>query len=242
LLTSQIEIGTIPYQSQHTAARAEHTLRSFIEESEQITGTNASFYLFSKTFPVHHPDILADATEVHSYLRSLGGGELRVEQGVHSMPCSLVLLLTKRLTVPHTPGPRGSPIEGRELTTQFFVGGLNSGSPIHYHALAVNVVALGRKEWLVARPEHAFYTNQPAAEMVRDELGDGDDINGSLSFDSVHSLRGQFVHFIQNPLDIVIVPSDWAHGTLNTEFTVGMAVETLHPPTMTRLNGAPEIL
>ena len=84
------------------------------------------------------------------------------------------------------------------MKTHFFAGGQNSGSPVHFHALAVNVVAWGRKEWWVAPVRKSFYTNEPAA--VRRARIAAQAIESGMPTSS----SSEFTHFVQNALDIVV--------------------------------------
>lgn len=81
---------------------------------------------------------------------------------------------------------------------------------MHFHALAVNIVAWGQKEWWVAPVQKSFYTNEPAAvrrariTARANELG----IPPSPAPD--------FIHFVQNALDIVVRKTLSSRTTLQT--------------------------
>lgn len=150
-------------------------------------------------------------------------------------------------------GPPATPIAGRELSTNFFIGGDQSGSHTHFHSLAFNVIASGQKRWWIARPHHAFYTKESIGsrkarvqhQQEQTEQGaaaEGASSLSALSWPLTVSRADQFVTFIQKEMDLLIIPSDFAHATENYGFTVGMAVETTHCPTGTTLTGGPEDL
>ena len=68
-----------------------------------------------------------------------------------------------------------------------------TGAPVHFHALAFNLLAWGRKDWWVAPVRHASYSNEPAATRYR-----------RLETESHNRTPSHFAHFVQHPLDIVV--------------------------------------
>jgi ankyrin repeat protein len=105
-----------------------------------------------------------------------------------------------------------------EPKPQFFLGPPGSGAPLHWHKDAWNVVAWGRKHWWMLPPVLAVYSAQPPVEWAAEPervfagLGPG----GS-------DLRP--LECVQEAGDVLYVPAGWAHAVLNTEVTVGAAVE-----------------
>ena len=106
-------------------------------------------------------------------------------------------------------GPEGSapPMHPGAVTPQFFLGGAGTGAPLHFHEAAVNVLAFGRKDWLLLPPSLAAFSTQPARRLFA-----GPPPPGAL-------------RCTQMAGDIVFVPEAWAHATLNTRTSVGHALE-----------------
>eukprot|EP00049_Salpingoeca_infusionum_P015303 m.295425 g.295425 ORF g.295425 m.295425 type:complete len:663 (-) comp15854_c1_seq2:2505-4493(-) len=91
---------------------------------------------------------------------------------------------------------------------QLFVGPECSGSPMHFHGDALNFLATGSKLWFLRSPVHPTYSKQHP----------------------LHSLfplsrTNQDIVCTQLPGDLIFVPRDWSHATLNLELTAGFAVE-----------------
>lgn len=85
-----------------------------------------------------------------------------------------------------------------------FMGPEGSGASAHVHAGAINAVMFGRKRWFVAPPLRSVYSSVPTRDFEFDD--------DTLVCD-------------QSDGDVVIVPYDWGHATLNLMDTVGVAVE-----------------
>eukprot|EP00750_Incisomonas_marina_P033424 INCI9869.1.p1 GENE.INCI9869.1~~INCI9869.1.p1 ORF type:complete len:755 (-),score=123.60 INCI9869.1:97-2361(-) len=191
---SMVEVAVVPYIADHIQKQT-MTLREFLDSAGPTCSTIGSVDSSSTKYlfsTAFAPSLMSNASDIETYLRAVAGRELLIEAG------------------------------SGQMKTHFFAGGQNSGSPVHFHALAVNVVAWGRKEWWVAPVRKSFYTNEPAA--VRRARIAAQAIESGMPTSS----SSEFTHFVQNALDIVVIPTDVAHTTLNSEFTVGMAIEVTH--------------
>lgn len=108
---------------------------------------------------------------------------------------------------------------------QFYLGGVGTGAPVHFHGHAVNSMAYGekvscpshlclpsfltnRQRWILFPPELAFYSTKPSLSFFREDAR----VEGSLQ---CHQRSG----------DVMFVPSLWGHGTLNTRESIGVAHE-----------------
>jgi ribosomal protein L16 Arg81 hydroxylase len=96
---------------------------------------------------------------------------------------------------------------------------VGSGSPFHFHQPAFNVLAHGRKQWLMQPPWQAFTSTWPP----------------SLSSQSRGAAPG-LTDIIESPLecfqesgDVMVVPALWAHATLNLDESIGVAFEVAIP-------------
>ena len=103
-----------------------------------------------------------------------------------------------------------------EMSWQTFLGGDGSGATIHWHAAAFNVLYIGTKEWRVTPPKYKGWSGMPAKRLVE-------------QLDDSYTLR-----CTQHEGDIIYLPEDWGHMTMNHGFTIGAAV--LLPPGLHKLN------
>jgi hypothetical protein len=98
-------------------------------------------------------------------------------------------------------------------TPQFYLGGPGSGSPLHIHKDAFNTLMYGKKRWFLISPASALYSTVPISTWV---------VNTSL--DGPKAPKGLQM-CTQNAGDVLYIPHGWAHGVLNLETSVGVAVE-----------------
>lgn len=95
------------------------------------------------------------------------------------------------------------------VLTEFSLGPPLSGANIHFHGAVFTGVVHGRKRWGLVPPAHAYFGTVP----------------GRRWFDSP-AAREPFVrHCIQRAGDILFVPRNWGHATLNIQTTVGVVSE-----------------
>lgn len=95
---------------------------------------------------------------------------------------------------------------------QFYLGPVDSGAPLHYHADAINVLAHGTKHWYLQPPQDAEYHTNPVFEWE------------TLSLPLYPESRKP-IECTQQAGDLIYVPQGWAHATLNWQESVGVAVE-----------------
>ena len=98
-------------------------------------------------------------------------------------------------------------------TPQFYLGGPGSGSPLHIHKDAFNTLMYGKKRWFLISPASALYSTVPISTWV---------VNTSL--EGPKAPKGLQM-CTQNAGDVLYIPHGWAHGVLNLETSVGVAVE-----------------
>lgn len=108
---------------------------------------------------------------------------------------------------------------------QLFFGPAGSGAPFHVHTCAFNAIAYGRKIWFMLPPVHALFSMKALADFLaeaRDCIADATACTPSMGpgFPFEH-----IVVIEQRAGDIVYVPGGWSHAVINTEPTVGAAVE-----------------
>jgi hypothetical protein len=96
---------------------------------------------------------------------------------------------------------------------QFYLGGPGTGSPFHFHKDAFNALMYGKKRWFLIPPASALYSTVPISTWV---------VNTSL--DGPKAPKGLQM-CTQNAGDVLYIPHGWAHGVVNLETSVGVAVE-----------------
>lgn len=96
---------------------------------------------------------------------------------------------------------------------QFYLGSAGTGAPVHFHTHAYNVLVHGRKKWTLLPPRHSLYATEH--------------IQNWLKGDQYKKLKeeGAMLECIQEPGDVLYVPSSWGHGVLNLAESVGYAME-----------------
>ena len=98
---------------------------------------------------------------------------------------------------------------------QLGLGPPGSGAMPHYHSEAVNILLFGLKLWTVWAPQHAAFSGANARDFFEHAL-DGS-AGGGGEFPSIS--------FIQEPGDLVYLPSFYGHATLNLADSFSIAIE-----------------
>lgn len=150
--------------------------------------------------------------------------------GVASSAVTLSMVANQNATAPQnspsyaftTPNPRWSkqlrddcplpsfvPVADASDEIQFYLGPAGSGAPMHFHGHAVNTLAFGEKRWFIYPPSDAFYSTQPALDFVQ---------SSSPSVSAAWQCT-------QHSGDIMFVPTQWSHSTLNVKQSIGVAHE-----------------
>eukprot|EP00117_Sycon_ciliatum_P033742 scpid43672/ scgid25899/ JmjC domain-containing protein 8; Jumonji domain-containing protein 8 len=101
---------------------------------------------------------------------------------------------------------------------QLIVGPSGAGSPPHFHGLAVNFLAFGRKRWLLAAPSHAQFTTQTALEWFQQHDRTSNPAAGSAT-------HLAYTECVQSAGDALVVPDSWGHAVLNQQNSIAVAVE-----------------
>jgi hypothetical protein len=102
----------------------------------------------------------------------------------------------------------------------FSMGGLHSGAPFHFHQSAWLYLCAGQKEWIAAPYLHVL--PQDLVWMSLAKIKARHDFRDIFSSDNV-------IHAVQQPGDLVLLPSFWHHATLNlADYTVGLGGQQ-HP-------------
>ena len=105
--------------------------------------------------------------------------------------------------------------------SQFYLGAVGTGAPLHHHFGAWNAVVYGKKAWVLMPPGNASFSRMPAAEMVH-RLASEDAEAGYVV--------GAKVRCVQNAGDMIVVPPHWGHLTYNLATSIGLAKEFMPSP------------
>ncbi len=132
---------------------------------------------------------------------------------------------------------------------QFYLGPAGTGAPVHFHGHAINTLAYGEKvfevrlictwyiipillqKWVLYPPNEGFYTTIAALDFFK-MLSSYDHEKSIDSLTSNHTVNEHIADLQRGALrctqyagDIMYVPTMWAHGTLNTKQSIGVAHE-----------------
>jgi len=99
---------------------------------------------------------------------------------------------------------------------QFYLGPVLSGSPIHFHRNAWNILIYGQKRWFLYPPDKAFYSKEHVWDWWKKSNQDGR-WEGS-----------QPLECVQYPGDMIFVPDMWGHGVINLKESIGLASEFIY--------------
>lgn len=101
------------------------------------------------------------------------------------------------------------------IAQQFYLGGMGTGAPIHYHGDAWNVCAYGARRWFLFAPQSSTYSKIPMKEWVE--------------YDYPKLKKSERpMECMQRAGDVIFVPHMFGHGTYNVQESVGVAVEIQH--------------
>eukprot|EP00746_Dinoflagellata_sp_MGD_P014902 gnl/MRDRNA2_/MRDRNA2_132865_c0_seq1.p1 gnl/MRDRNA2_/MRDRNA2_132865_c0~~gnl/MRDRNA2_/MRDRNA2_132865_c0_seq1.p1 ORF type:complete len:268 (-),score=50.66 gnl/MRDRNA2_/MRDRNA2_132865_c0_seq1:58-861(-) len=118
--------------------------------------------------------------------------------------------------------------------SQFYLGGRGTGSPLHFHTDAANVLAYGRKLYILYPPPYATFSAAATLEGLQQGVYNGSSVGSDPVQERVMQLGdyGAGVHagieFVQEAGDVVFVPGGWGHLILNLEPSIGIAYEMLN--------------
>lgn len=123
-------------------------------------------------------------------------------------------LVTRAFPSPSVICPLAHRNTGKD-SIHFFLGSANSGAPFHIHADAINVITKGRKKWFIAPPIQALYSRKHIAQWLKED------------YEAIAKEKRP-LECVQEEGDIVYIPFDWGHATINLELTFGFALELLN--------------
>lgn len=89
---------------------------------------------------------------------------------------------------------------------QFAMGPSGSGAAWHINDMAINVLGYGRKRWFLQRPGIGNFTIKPVRAWLANDYA---------------TVQDSVLECVQEPGDVLFLPSFWNHQTLNIEASVG---------------------
>ena len=150
----QVSTATIPHRRQHSSpyrkvSDVKTSLNEYLDGIHNTPSTafggpssSAVRYLFSTQFYRQHPEILEGMQAPFDWMRQL----------------------------PNTTVQRANDFDSEswplELNAQIYIGAPGSGAPAHYHQMALNFLAFGRKLWAVTFPQDARYSVLPVSRSL----------------------------------------------------------------------------
>ena len=131
---------------------------------------------------------------------------------------------------------------------QFMLGPAGSGAAPHFHGPAINMLAIGRKEWFLFAPADAFFTVRHVAQWLRDfnsSVPSSEQASALEAFAGAPHQDGSppphlynavagapagnapvvSLRCVQLPGDAMVVPDLWGHAVLNKAVSLAIAVE-----------------
>ena len=113
---------------------------------------------------------------------------------------------------------------------QFLLGGIGSGSMMHFHGSAVNLLLVGLKVWVLFPPTHAFFARERAFDWFnvsykRDFLDCSTSYTVTPTVDSSNKACIPHISFLQKAGDIVYIPEHWGHAVFNLADSFALAIE-----------------
>ena len=120
---------------------------------------------------------------------------------------------------------------------QFYLGSPGTGAPMHVHKDAWNALIYGQKRWYLLPPSVSLYSTISATEWVQNLLklreyrknknqGNITSIYNSFPPSFINDeLDSEIIECTQEAGDVMYVPHGWGHAVLNTQTSIGVAVE-----------------
>jgi len=116
--------------------------------------------------------------------------------------------------------------EGVPRFLQFYLGGENTGAPLHLHCPAINFLIHGKKRWFFYPPAKSITSKKQANTWLLDEMKEKQlyEETGEGRYETIppESLPYECE---QNSGDILFVPPTWGHLIVNTAESIGLAIE-----------------
>ena len=106
-------------------------------------------------------------------------------------------------------------IDYRQAKSLMILGAAGTGTGFHSHTSAYNALVYGRKRWYLLPPLLPRVIDMDTALPWYEVL----------TYENLNKLPVKPIVFDQYPGEVVYIPSDWYHATVNMDLSVGIAVE-----------------
>mmetsp|Transcript_2218 Transcript_2218/g.3345 ORF Transcript_2218/g.3345 Transcript_2218/m.3345 type:complete len:174 (-) Transcript_2218:86-607(-) len=120
---------------------------------------------------------------------------------------------------------------------QLFLGPDGSGSPIHFHHQAFNLVTFGAKRWRFLPPSHRIYDKGSSRDFWRtvsdkrqhelDEARSQSESVGNLDEAGDAHRHLYDLECVQKEGDLLYIPARWSHSVENLGDTASVAMELI---------------
>ena len=188
-----VEMSTIPYPKLFLRNSSSTSIAAFLQLKDGITSRVPT------TTTTTHTATMTTADPPYIFV-----------------PCPTAIKNVVSHVMPHQMNGEKSDLISKMSLCEFFVGLDQTGSPAHWHVLAMNSLVHGEKKWLLAPPSASFHSRKPARSFWRDNVP-------KLLIEENADHR--YLTCTQHSGDLLIVPRFWMHSTLNVQENTGYAIE-----------------
>ena len=186
-----VEMSTIPYPKLFLRNSSITSIAAFLRVPTTATATTTPTHTTAMTTTVPDPPYIF-------------------------VPCPTAIKNVVVHVMPHQMNGEKSDLISKMSLCEFFVGLDQTGSPAHWHVLAMNSLVHGKKKWLLAPPSASFHSRKPARSFWRDNVP-------KLLVEE--NVDHRYLTCTQHSDDLLIVPRFWMHSTLNVQENTGYAME-----------------
>jgi hypothetical protein len=218
----RVSPAAVPYASAFGLRHAERSLRSFVNALFAATASGGTRQNTSEAQQTAHGGSSRGSGLEETPLYLFARAETDTSSGAGTVPSDGVGVLLKSARLPRMPAQLATAdAPYQPQPAQFYLGAAGTGAPLHFHGDAYNVLAHGRKRWWLFAPDAGNYSVTPAHTWVQREMSD---LCRRCERGGVHAWQCPLT-FTQEAGDLLFVPRDWAHATLNLAPSVGYATE-----------------
>lgn len=201
-----VSVGDIPYWQRFHRPGRTTTLAEYVGSWARPDRAEYAFSSEPCTAWAKHSDGgggVCDLALLPAFVRAVARHAVAVDSFGRPMPS------------PRRPPHR--PAASTEVHPQLFLGPAGTGAPFHFHHDAVNVLVHGERRWFLQPPLDANYSIEPPAAWLLAQAHHRDPPSGGG--------RPFPLECTQMSGDMIFVPADWGHATMNVVASAGVAFE-----------------
>eukprot|EP00808_Paulinella_micropora_P019872 g24332.t1 len=214
-----VSVGAIPYSSSYGGEwQGKMSVKQYVQENmveaDRPGAWRACPALDASTMIRPQKAVCADAAPVDASQECKGPASI-AKEWLNARNFATYIFDSKVLSNKHSalnsglgsPPGFGNPPKANR---QFMMGPAGSGSPLHFHNAAWNMLLVGRKYWTLYPAQVALMSAGPRDISVLDTTADA---------------LTKPLHCYQEAGDIIFVPTSYVHSVVNMCDSVGAAVE-----------------